>query len=64
MFTLPVSCKESLDSPIKYFGLSSLITVFLVKVSETCGSGNLDKVSVENVLCVVVLGTSLTACNV
>ena len=48
----------------KLFGLSFLVGVFLVKVSETSASGNLAKVSVVNILCVVGLGTSFTTLNV
>lgn len=48
----------------KLFGLSFLIGVFLAKVSETSASGNLAKVSVVNILCVVGLGTSFTTLNV
>ena len=55
---------KKFDSAIKYFGVCSLILVFLVQASETSASGNLDKVSVVNILCAVALGTSLTALNV
>ena len=51
------------NDKIKYFGLSFLVALFLVKVSETSASGNLAKVSVVNILCVVALGTSLTTFN-
>lgn len=48
----------------KLFGLSFLIAVFLVKMSETSASGNLAKVSVVNIICVLALGTSFTTFNV
>ena len=51
------------NNTIKYFGQNFLIGLFLVKVSETSASGNLAKVSVVNILCVVALGTSLTTFN-
>ena len=48
----------------KLFGLSFLVGVFLVKVSETSESGNLAKVSVVNIICLTALGTSFTTFNV
>ena len=39
------------------------MAIFLVKVSETSSSGNLKRISVLNILCVVALGTSLTSFN-
>lgn len=51
------------NNTIKYTGLTFLILVFLVKVSETRSSGNLEKVSVVNILAVVGLGLSFTIFN-
>ena len=51
------------DNTIKYIGISFIVTIFLVKVSEASSSGNIERISVLNVLCVVVLGTSLTTLN-
>ena len=52
------------DRAVKYFGISSMILVFLVQASKTSASGNLDKVSIVNILCAIALGTSLTVFNV
>ncbi len=51
------------NGTIKYTSICFICTIFLVKVSETSSSGNLERVSIINVLCVVALGTSLTSFN-
>ena len=51
------------NNAIKFIGLSFLVSIFLVKVSETSASGHFGRVSVVNILCVVALGTSFTTFN-
>ncbi|CAB4017665.1 Hypothetical predicted protein [Paramuricea clavata] len=51
------------NDTIKYVGIGFVLVLFLVKVSETSASGVLDKVSVMNILCAVVLGTGLATFN-
>ena len=51
------------NNTIKFTGITFLIGIFLVKVSETNASGNLGKVSIISILCVVGLGTSFTTFN-
>ena len=51
------------NNTIKYIGLSFLVGIFLVKVSETSASGHLGRVSAVSILCVVALGTCFTTFN-
>ena len=52
------------NNTIKLFGISFLFPIFLVKVSESSASGNLAKVSVVSIICVVALGTALATFNI
>ncbi|XP_028408150.1 uncharacterized protein LOC114530736 [Dendronephthya gigantea] len=51
------------NNTVKYVGISFLVCIFLVKISETSASGNLEKVSVVKLLLVIALGTSFTMFN-
>ncbi|XP_028408163.1 uncharacterized protein LOC114530745 [Dendronephthya gigantea] len=51
------------NNTVKYVGISFLVGIFLVKISETSASGNLEKVSVVKLLLVIALGTSFTMFN-
>lgn len=51
------------NNTVKYVGISFLIGIFLVKISETSASGNLKKVSVVKIFLVIALGASFTIFN-
>ncbi len=51
------------NNTIKYASICFICTIFLVKVSETSSSGNLERVSIVNILSVSALGTSLISFN-